>query len=162
LKSGIILTQYHKRKIMNLYFEPTNPPVIAILDQDDIFHYLIAKSLPHWEPSYNFKVVNFSGVYELCSHLIGSLNNPENTPDIILVEINLTPLDSWVFLDFYDRIKDKLKKKPAIYIVSNSILEIDKKRALSYSFVKNYIEKPFTKKDFEEINSSLQSQLVLR
>lgn len=61
----------------------------------------------------------------------------EKKPSIIFLDINMTDLDGWEFLEKFDEAPDY-----PIYIISSSINPEDIKRAENHPYVEAYLEKP--------------------
>jgi CheY-like chemotaxis protein len=128
-----------------------NTPKMALLDQDEVFHFIIERSLPFWGPIFDSRLKSFTSVEKIVAYLLKHSDHIDKLPDVILFDVYMSPLDGWVFLDLYEKTKDVLIKKPIICLVSNSISPTDKERAASYESVSLYIEKPITKTDFDQI-----------
>ena len=73
--------------------------------------------------------------------------NPENLPDVILLDLNMPLLDGWQFLDEF--ILLSLKKNISIFIVTSSIDPTDIEMAKKYKMVKSYIMKPINAQKLE-------------
>jgi len=73
-------------------------------------------------------------------------------PDAIFLDLSMPVCDGWDVLDEMKVIYPSLAKKIIVYIISASISPIDILRSKGYSFVKQFISKPFTK----EVLSSLE------
>lgn len=78
-------------------------------------------------------------------------NDPENIPQLILLDLNMPPLNGWEFLDQFAQVAPSLEKIPPIYILSSTVDPEDQKRAMSYALVKGFISKPLTKEQLEKI-----------
>ncbi|SOC35378.1 CheY-like chemotaxis protein [Rhizobium subbaraonis] len=64
------------------------------------------------------------------------------TPDGIILDINMPVMNGFEFLDHYaSRFK---VHAPVVAMLTSSHLGSDRERAMGYSFVKNYFEKPLT------------------
>lgn len=51
-------------------------------------------------------------------------------------------MDGWQFMDEFMKVKEQIKQKTTIYIVSSSIAPSDKSRAVGYEEIAGYISKP--------------------
>ncbi len=122
---------------------------VCVVD-DDLFYQFTAKRLIE-----NTKLVDkilFFPDGEKAIEFFKSLDGtPENTPDIILLDINMPIMDGWDFLKAYTSIKPKLPKKVIIYMVSSSVHGVDIEKAKQISDVTDYIVKPVTKDKLAEI-----------
>ncbi len=72
-----------------------NKPIIAVLDNDRIQHFILEKTFRacHVEA----RIKNFYLVEQLTAHLIANFNNTAELPDLILMEIYLPMEDGWFF-----------------------------------------------------------------
>ena len=75
---------------------------------------------------------------EIASH------GPKNTPDIILLDINMPVYDGWYFLKGYEHIPAALKKSIRLFICSSSIDPKDISRANANPDVCAFQEKPLS------------------
>lgn len=116
---------------------------VFVVDDDKIFHFLIKKLLSsnNIDVSPNF----FENGLQAIEGIKLKLDNDENPPDLILLDINMPVLDGWQFLEEYRLLKEKIKKEVTIYIISSSDNNTDKDKAKHYQTeVKDYFLKPMT------------------
>ena len=73
-------------------------------------------------------------------------NESDNSMNILLLDINMPIWSGWDFVDHFDKLGDKIKKRFKIYMLSSSIDNNDKLRAAENKNVADYIEKPLTEK----------------
>lgn len=77
------------------------------------------------------------------------LDNPEQVPNIIFLDINMPRMNGHEFLAEYD------KRKPSntviIGMLTSSYQEKDKQKALQYENVKSYLLKPLESEDIEKV-----------
>lgn len=78
-------------------------------------------------------------------------NDPENIPQVILLDLNMPPLNGWEFLDQFAQIAPSLERVPPIYILSSTVDPEDQKRATTYASVKGFISKPLSKEQLDAI-----------
>lgn len=66
------------------------------------------------------------------------------TPDLILLDINMPGMDGCFFLEHFEKIELENKNDIVIHMLSTSIFEEDKQKALNNKYVKNFLNKPLT------------------
>ena len=71
-------------------------------------------------------------------------NESNNSKNILLLDINMPIWSGWDFVDHFDKLDKKIKKRFKIYMLSSSIDNNDKLRAVENNNVVDYIEKPLT------------------
>ena len=83
--------------------------------------------------------------------LLEDKDNPDMLPDVILLDINMPIMDGWEFLEKYNTIKQQLIKGILIYMVSSSINPRDIEKAKNYEDVTEYLEKPVTLEEIQQM-----------
>lgn len=79
----------------------------------------------------------------------------KNLPDAILLDLNMSVMDGWQFLDEFNHLS--LKKEIYIFIITSSIDPADIEMAKNYNAVKNYIMKPITAEKLTAICKLIES-----
>lgn len=69
---------------------------------------------------------------------------------LLFLDINMPVMDSWGFLDEFQKFDPEIKNQFLISIITSSIDTSDKTRAFSYPDVSDYITKPLTGKHILE------------
>lgn len=72
-------------------------------------------------------------------------------PDLLFVDLDLPGMDGFAFIDYYE--KHYMKKYPdsRIVMLTNSVIEEDRERALTYESVIEFWTKPLTVNNLNEI-----------
>lgn len=75
---------------------------------------------------------------------ISADNESNNSMNILLLDINMPIWSGWDFVDHFEKLDKKIKHCFKIYMLSSSIDNNDKLRAVENKNVVDYIEKPLT------------------
>ena len=75
---------------------------------------------------------------------VGAYNGSNNPMNVLLLDINMNIWSGWDFADHFEKLAEKVKKHFKIYMLSSSIDNNDKLRAVENKNVVDYIEKPLT------------------
>ncbi|MFA9213255.1 MAG: response regulator [Candidatus Methylacidiphilales bacterium] len=122
---------------------------ICIIDDDEIYTFLLKKTLKKIDVCNDIKVyINGADGIEKIKALI---ENNEELPDLILLDINMPLLDGWEFLDEYIKFKQKIDKRVSIYIVSSSISIADIDKATRHQEVIDFLTKPIEADTIQKI-----------
>jgi CheY-like chemotaxis protein len=122
---------------------------------DNVIDQCIIKFNLAKNPIFN-RVSYYNGGLPLINFLVGNQHNPGNLPDVIFLDLSMPEYDGWDVLDALKVIYPKLTKKINIYIVSASIFSQDIAKSKEYSFVKEFISKPFTKDNLVSISRDVK------
>ncbi len=122
---------------------------LCLVDDDTLFHFLTRKVVERTHLVN--QVITFINGLEAIRFLVSAKNDPEELPEIILLDLNMPVMDGWGFLDEYQLLRPKLNKKITLYVVSSSIVPDDIQRAKAISEVTDYIIKPVTRDKFMDI-----------
>jgi two-component system chemotaxis response regulator CheY len=112
---------------------------ILIIDDDILQHRIIELQLNKIAPQH---IVSFFEGKSAIEYLGQNENSSDVLPDIILLDINMPIMNGWEFLAAFDILVDIIEKDISVFVVSSSIDPNDKYRALSRTYVKDYISKP--------------------
>ena len=116
---------------------------VFVVDDDKIYHFIIKKLL--LSNNINVNPAFYENGKEAIDEIKDKLNKGENTPDLILLDINMPVLDGWQFLEEYKKLKEFIKNEIIIYIISSSDNVTDKNRAKDFETeIKDYYLKPMT------------------
>ncbi|WP_413669255.1 two-component system response regulator [Mucilaginibacter sp. Mucisp86] len=125
-----------------------NPVNTWIVDDDSIYVYGLKKLIGIKE--LNTRLSHFINGEEAIVAL-EKANEDHNLPDVILLDINMPVMDGWEFMNEFAKIKPRLGKNIAVYIVSSSVDLNDIHRGKNISEITDYIFKPVKTNHLTEI-----------
>lgn len=125
----------------------------CIIDDDPIYVFGLKKVME----VINFceSTLIFKNGRDALDNLSSIIENNENIPDVILLDLNMPIMDGWEFLDEFIEIPSS--KKVYIYVISSSIDPKDLSRVSRYEGVKNYIIKPVSTEQLSTILSDFKT-----
>lgn len=126
---------------------------LCIIDDDKIFQILTKAVIEKTRLVQKIKI--FSNGKTAIEFLSTMHDQPDELPEIILLDLNMPILDGWGFLEEYLLLKPRIGKKILIYIVSSSIDPEDIEKARTISEVTDYIIKPVTQEKFINLIKTL-------
>ena len=115
---------------------------VCIIDDDKIYRFTTEKYIQMLRLA--SKVMTYGDGEEAIGYLKENHHDPEKLPDIIFLDLNMPIMDGWDFIEEYVKLRPQLAKQIIVYMVSSSIDERDKYRALQISEVTDFIIKPIT------------------
>lgn len=122
---------------------------VWIIDDDRIFQLLTARMIKNLASI----PVNITQFYDGQEAMEFLESNPAQIPDFVLLDINMPVVNGFDFLELISIHHVEVAEKPSIYIVTSSIDKTDKKKASSYTFVKDFLVKPLSEETIKTIFS---------
>lgn len=86
------------------------------------------------------KVMHFVNGQIALNQLVAAIQEKENIPDLILLDLDMPLMDGWEFLEAF--IKLPVAKQVCVFILTSSIHPDDREKAKRYSVVKGFFSKP--------------------
>ena len=132
----------------------TNSIKLSLIEDDEVIVYLTKKII---KENGNVDLLNvFGNGKNAIDFFIENANNAEVLPDVIFLDISMPIIDGWQFLGQFNKIKSTLKKSISIYITTSSISQNDMVRAKNCNIVTDFIIKPISLENFNEIIHQLK------
>lgn len=98
-------------------------------------------------------IVSLESAEEAIEYLHSMEKNPQELPEIILLDIKMPTMDGFEFLKVFDKFPESIKTKCKVFMLSSSIDPEDIRKAHKSQYVVDFIEKPLTKENLLRINS---------
>ena len=115
-----------------------NPPRLCIIDDDAAYKFIFTREIKKIDLPID--TLTFSDGEEGINFLVDNINNSENLPSVIFLDINMPIMNGWEFLEEYGKLK--ISKEITIYMVSSSIDPVDIKKAKEINDISDYLVKP--------------------
>tara|TARA_R110002096_G_scaffold189557_1_gene370225 strand:+ start:684 stop:1085 length:402 start_codon:yes stop_codon:yes gene_type:complete len=125
--------------------------LIFIVDDDNIYRYTTETYIQLLNLAKTVKT--FGDGEEAIEDIKENLSNPDQLPDVVLLDVNMPIMDGWDFIEEFITLKVS-SKKITLYMVSSSIDERDRERAASIKEITDYIIKPITEEQLVKLIQS--------
>lgn len=122
---------------------------VCIIDDDHIFIYGVKRLME--ETSFCESLQVYENGQDALEQLQASISEGGSLPSIIFLDLNMPMMSGWEFLDEYLKIDGQDPTQSKVYIVSSSIDPKDLLRIKDYDVICNYILKPITQDDLQNI-----------
>ncbi|MDP2525545.1 response regulator [Maribacter dokdonensis] len=126
---------------------------VCIIDDDDVFQYTILHTL-QVHKSVNH-IIPFTDGEEAMTFLKANINNDQELPDVIFLDINMPVMDGYGFMQQYESLIPNLAKKITVYILSSSVDLVDFDKTKKINQVTDYIVKPIRDNQLTRILAEL-------
>ena len=108
---------------------------IMLVDDDKLAALIAKKMLERVSDKFDVSV------YLTATAALSALKNQQETPDVILLDINMPQINGWKFLEYLK----KMKLETDVIMLTASIFEEDVQKAKGYPQVKSFFQKPLNK-----------------
>lgn len=112
----------------------------CIIDDDAIHHFGMKMMMRRLE--INQEIIFFNNGQEAIDGLIQLMEQGQELPSVIFLDLNMPVKDGWEFLEDFIKIPQEFREKVMVYVLSSSIDPLDEERAKTYEVVGNYLTKP--------------------
>jgi CheY-like chemotaxis protein len=121
---------------------------LLVIDDDDLYNLLISEIISQIDSIKDYRIET-SG-YKALEYL-QQCEKQKTFPEIILVDIKMPEMDGFEFVMNYEKKYFQNYPKTKIVVLSSSMRESDKTKALSYSSITEFMTKPITEEKLYKI-----------
>jgi CheY-like chemotaxis protein len=125
---------------------------LLVVDDDGIFHYILKVQI---RKTNLFEATYIDDSALFAKYLSSLRGRPEETPDIIFLDLNMKGLNGWDMLKMIEAFYPMFSKQVSVYVTTASVDPADSTKALSYSFVRDFISKPVSTTFIEQVSVEL-------
>lgn len=125
----------------------------CLIDDDSIFIYGTKRIMK--EINFCEELIVFNNGQDALEGLLKISERKERFPEVIFLDLNMPIMNGWEFMDEFIKIPNNNFEKPIIYIISSSVDPRDLEKVKNYQSVGNYILKPITSNDLENVLKNL-------
>jgi CheY-like chemotaxis protein len=126
-----------------------SPHKVCIIDDDRIYQFTARKILE--STGLSKEILSFGNGEEAINYFKNNLDQVENLPHVVFLDINMPVMDGWQFLEEFQKINASLQTPISIYMVSSSVDDYDIRKSKQYSIITDYIIKPINRERFEQL-----------
>lgn len=101
----------------------------------------------------NANVISFLRPDEALIFIEKECVKPECSRSVLFLDINMPALSGWEFLEEFKNFNTEIKKKIKIFMLTSSVAESDKVRAVDNNLVSSLISKPLRKETLKHLIS---------
>lgn len=129
---------------------------VVLVDDNPLFNFISVKTI--MREGFSTDIREFISCTKALKFLRGAASTPELLPDIIFLDVKMQVMDGFGFLDEFMKLPDIVKSRVRISMLTSSLLESDRQRAMSYSNVVEFLNKPLTREKLLYIKDKISSQ----
>ena len=119
---------------------------VMVVDDSDADQFMSEILLKEYNPDVEI-LQAYDGVEAL-----EMLKSAEKLPDLILLDINMPRMNGFEFLEEYCSEKNEDTHAPVVVMLTSSAQNEDKAKAELYNCVKEYLEKPLSVENLQELS----------
>ena len=120
-----------------------------LVDDDEISNFIHKRVILSADP--DAVVTEIQSSVQAIAFMNERVRSGEALPDFLFIDINMPELNGFDILQEIQKTMNTHLQNMKVYMVSSSLYDRDKERALQFSFVNGFIEKPLSKQGILEM-----------
>ena len=126
---------------------------VCLIDDDHIFVYGAKRLMREFDFFEDLSV--FNNGQDALDHFEVQSQTPETLPSVIFLDLNMPVMNGWEFLEAFLNLPGITSQDISIYIMSSSVDPRDLEKIQAHPYIKNYILKPLTTEDLENLSQEI-------
>lgn len=128
--------------------------MVMLVDDSSIDNFVNKKIIARYE--FASDIIDFTRPKEALSYL-AELNNDESqiVPSILFLDLDMPVISGMEFLDAFDLLSEKIRRKMDIVILTSSINPADVEICNTHNSVLTFLHKPLVKHNLDELEQIL-------
>lgn len=126
-------------------------PTVALLDDNSIVNFISRKTME--DCGFADKIIEFTLGKKALKFLEKNAENPRELPDIIFLDIKMQLMNGFEFLDNFINLPESVRRKVKIVMLTSSLVDFDRERALNYENVIEFLNKPITREKLNNLKN---------
>lgn len=122
---------------------------VLLIDDNSIDNYITKSIISKSNLAQKISVID--SAIKALEYLAKLKNYPDDFPDVILLDVQMPEMDGFAFLEQFSQFPNEIIDSCRIYMLSSSNDKYDTERALQFSVVKKYFNKPFRTEMLDDI-----------
>lgn len=131
-----------------------NIDTICVIDDNDVYQFVMKNSINKINPG--IKILSYLNGEEGIDALKEMIENKEQLPDVILLDINMPIMDGWEFMNEFIKIKNQLSNTIPIYLTTSSLDASDIDKAKKYEDITGFLSKPIDRHTLIKITQPIK------